>query len=137
MSARRAASTVSVGLSADRRFGRRDLGGERLVAQDASNPTQEIVIGAKVAQHPRLADRDRRLKGLVAPGVGRAACRAGGLRFGSRRLGGGRSAACDSAAGASAVCGSAVCDGGLVVTVLALGCSRAGLRVVSLARPSS
>ncbi len=39
-------------------LGRRDLSGEQLVAQDASDPAREIVLNTVVAQHPRLAERD-------------------------------------------------------------------------------
>jgi hypothetical protein len=49
-------------ISEQLRLSRRDVGGEQLVAQDASDPAREIVISAMVAQHPRLADRDRGLK---------------------------------------------------------------------------
>jgi hypothetical protein len=39
-------------------FGRGDLGRERLVGEDGSDPAREVVGGAVVAQHARVADRE-------------------------------------------------------------------------------
>ncbi|MGO9972795.1 MAG: hypothetical protein ACLP01_08320 [Solirubrobacteraceae bacterium] len=40
-------------------LGRGDVGGERLVMKDARDPAREVLLGAIVGQHPRIAGHDR------------------------------------------------------------------------------